>query len=259
MRAEYYKEILKFADPFPKKKWPAISCQKCGFGQVQVIPGKLELFESYESIKLKEEKDLEWDPEWISGLFLAQLRCSDLDCQTLYLATGSYRGDVPNKKKASDPDYQELLTLISSVPAFPITDRLPSGTPEEIHQRINDAAAIIWRSPSAAGNRLRLAIEELLTYLNIPSNKPTGGRLTTQDRIDIYKANGGADQEFIEAVKWLGNQGSHGDSLNAKDVILGVQLLHEALKTIFPLTRLNAVREAAAIISSKGIPKKKAK
>lgn len=225
---------------------------------MQVLPGKFELLESAESKGLRAEDD-EWEPEWINGLFQVQLVCSELSCQTLYLAFGRYRLDQVPRGRTSGPDYQELLTLLGSEPAFPITDRLPGNTPDLVHERINEAAAIIWRDPNAAGNRLRLAVEELLTYLGIPESQIVNGKekyLTTHGRIELFKSVDAEAAELLRAVKWVGNDGSHGVVLKPEDVVVQVQILHEALKLIFNQTRQNILNKATLINSNKGTQKK---
>ena len=256
MRQNPYAEILKLARPFPSSSWPAIDCQICGIGRVQVIAGKTEFFESADSRKLRERDRDNWEAEWAEGLFQAQLLCSDPGCQTRYLAIGKYKLEQLKLRQPDEAEYQEILSLLVAQPSFPISDRLPSDTPDLVNDRIKEAAGIVWLDPNAAGNRLRLAVEELLTERGIPKTDPAGGPsdyLTTHARINLFKKLDPEAAKLLFAVKWVGNGGSHGNTLNSEKVVLQMQILHEALKTVYNATRQNILKQAAEINLNKGI------
>ena len=257
LRQNPYDEILKFTKPFPASSWPAIDCQTCGIGQVQVIAGKTEYFESAESKKLREGNHENWEPEWINGLFQTQLLCSESSCKSHYLAMGNYRLDQLSRRQPNGAEYQEILVLLAAQPSFPISDRLPGETPDLVHERIKEAAKVIWLDPNAAGNRLRLAVEELLTDQGIAKYGPKGTTdyIKTDVRIKKFEEVQPEAAELLFAVKWLGNEGSHGDTLTAEDVVLGVQIFHEALKIVYNSTRQNIVRQAGVINANKGKPR----
>ena len=221
-----------------------------------MIAEKTEFFESANSKKLREADSENWEPEWTEGLFQAQLFCLDSDCQTHYLAIGKYRLEQLKLRRPDGPEYEEILTLLVAQPAFPISERLPSETPDAVIDRIKEAASIVWLDPSAAGNRLRLAVEELLTEEGIPKNASTTGAsdyLSTHKRINLFEPNDPEAAQFLFAVKWVGNEGTHGDTLTSEDVILGMKMLHEALKLVYNATRRNLLEQAEAINNNKGI------
>ena len=114
------------------------------------------------------------------------------------------------------------------------------------------ASALLWVDPGAAANRLRFAIEELLTaegmrrFVNRDHKRV---RLSTHMRIQEFKKYAGSAGDALEAVKWIGNSGSHDDELTATDVLDGVDLLRHALRSLYD-------KEDERVETSKGASKR---
>ncbi len=103
----------------------------------------------------------------------------------------------------------------------------PDGTPDAVKRAIESASQVIWLNPSSAANRLRAAIEHLLTELGVSKSGPTHKRVKVlaKSREDVATV--------LEAVKWIGNDGSHRTVLPLKDVLEGVALLERALTLVY--------------------------
>lgn len=59
--------------------------------------------------------------------------------------------------------------------------------------------------------------------------------------------------ETLEAVKWIGNQGSHTGSITASDVLAGAELLTHALKILYDETDKEVAKKVRLINRAKGI------
>jgi len=59
----------------------------------------------------------------------------------------------------------------------------------------------------------------------------------------------------LEAVKWIGNQGSHEAGLTAADVLDGADLLSHALKTLYDRSGDEMGRRIRAVNRRRGLPR----
>lgn len=181
----------------------------------------------------------DWEPCWISGYFHGTLQCARPGCREWVIASGEMRHDIIGDEleywDGNSWDY--WLRLHYTVPALPIVSSVPDGCPSVVESRILEASRVLWADPSAAANRLRLAIEDVLTARKIKRftiNK-NGKRktLALHNRVDILRDTNREVGDTLEAVKWIGNQGSHEDSLTTTDVLDGAALLEYALKLLY--------------------------
>ncbi|MFE5258113.1 DUF4145 domain-containing protein [Streptomyces coelicoflavus] len=140
--------------------------------------------------------------------------------------------------------------------------KLPDSCPAPVKDRVQDAARVIWADAGSAANRLRSAIEELLTAQKIPRTKLVTRRgpaqvkrrlrLSTQARIEILRSKESEAADLLEAVKWIGNSGSHEGSVTVEDVLNGVVLLEHALHTLYDRRAKDLAKIAKQINNRKG-------
>jgi hypothetical protein len=57
--------------------------------------------------------------------------------------------------------------------------------------------------------------------------------LTLHERIERFRRDDVAAGRALMAVKWIGNEGSHGGRLDKKDLLDGFELLEHALSEVF--------------------------
>jgi hypothetical protein len=80
-----------------------------------------------------------------------------------------------------------------------------------------------------------VAVEALLTDKHIPTySKPAKGKsrkpLSLHDRIAVFRLKDAENAELLEAVKWLGNYGSHHMSnLKVEDVFIAADMLETVI------------------------------
>lgn len=138
---------------------------------------------------------------------------------------------------------------------------VPTGTPKPVEDAVESASVILWLSPSAAANRLRHAVEELLTARKV--KKTTIGKngkrvkLTLHDRIVAFSKTHSDVADALEAVKWIGNGGSHDSDLTVPDVLTGAEILDLAIKALYDKSDAALKAKVKAINKAKGLPKKK--
>lgn len=231
--------------PFTANSWPTLICGVCRLSPL--LPAEIETRESQRSIDLKNHEA--WEPEWISGQFHAYGQCGLQGCRTTALITGSFAVDCsPNYSQTGL--YEEWFSIRHVSPPVSIMP-IPERTPESVQRFIHSAAELIWISPPAAAGQLRCAVEELLTCKRIPKTRVSGGRRkarTTHERIQLFKQQSPAAAELLEAVKWIGNDGSHVGALEFQAIVDAAQLLGAALTELYD-SSFGSVRRLAKSVN----------
>lgn len=247
-------DLRSLAKRFASQAWPQTPCPNCLAGQLS--PEQIDLQQSHVSEQNRSHED--WEPEWIEGFFRAVLRCGNPQCKEVAVAVGEYRvGLVADQRR--DYDYDEFLLLRFVIPALPLMT-FPAKCPEIVRKRVTEASQVLWTDPSAAANRLRLAIEDLLTAEKIPKTTLKNGKRTplkTHDRIVKLKQTHQEAGDTLEALKWIGNQGSHEDSLSTTDVLDGAELLEHAIKLLYDTSAGEIARRVQQINKRKGLARKR--
>ncbi|KRF28938.1 hypothetical protein ASG91_04725 [Phycicoccus sp. Soil802] len=159
--------------------------------------------------------------------------------------------------------YAERLTLRFFHPPLQFI-RIPEKTPDETARAIRDASSLLLANPSAAANRLRQGIEALLTAKKVKrftiATRRNGStfrdRLTLHARIEILRKSEKDVADLLEAVKWIGNDGSHESGLTAREVLVGARIMEAALYRLFESRDPEMERIVRKIIKNKGIRKR---
>jgi Domain of unknown function (DUF4145) len=269
MAADNIEDLRGLAGPFPETKWPFIPCPVCRRGSVH--PAKTDSIvyqESQESLSHHEHPD--WEPYWINGHFSGVLTCERSACREFVHVVGEFklvdRPHDPFEPYGPDQwnanDFERSMKIKYFEPHLLLID--PDGkSPDQVCKLVNSASIALWSDPSSAANRVRSAVEELLTRQHVRKTfKDKGGRTrryTAHQRIQLLKDKGQlkyqSTADFLMAVKWIGNDGSHGDELSVSDVLDGVELMNEALDLLYETRTLDLQRKAALINKAKGLPK----
>jgi hypothetical protein len=235
--------------PFTANAWPTLICGVCNLSPL--LPSEIETRESQRSIELREHDG--WEPEWISGQFHAYAQCGLQSCRTIALVTGVYSVDgSPNYSRTGA--YEAWLSIRHVSPPVSIMP-IPDRTPGSVQKFVVSAAELIWISPPAAAGQLRCAVEELLTCKKIPKTRESRGRRlnrTTHERIQLFKQQSPAAAELLEAVKWIGNDGSHVGALNFQAIVDAAQLLGAALTELYDSSFGSARRLAKSVNQRRG-------
>lgn len=249
---------LKALDGYVSQQdWPHVNCPACRNGLL--IPDVLQAVPSTASERAQTHES--WEPDWISGTFHGILRCALPSCAETVAVVGNLKVEPALAPDGNwyDGEYEDKFQLRFALPPLTIVAPL-AETPEEVKEAIRSASQILWTDPSAAANRLRFAIEALLTDRGIPRfpAKGTRTRLTTHARIIKFKKYEVEAGEALEAVKWIGNSGSHEDTLTVSDVLDGAEMLGYALRLVYNKSDKELQRRIRSVNKAKGLPAKPA-
>ena len=247
-------EDLRHLDHWVRKdRWPHVACPACLAGHLA-----LHAIESVTSERSTRDYGRSGNPMDLSGTFHGVMRCAIPTCRETVVITGDYCVDVDVEDDGRTAEF-EFFRLRFATPTLKII-LPPPATPDTAIKAIESAAAIVWVDPNAAANRLRVAIDELLTAYGMPRFRNSNGkrrRIPTDFRIREFRRFEGEVADTLEAVKWIGNQGSHESGLTATDVLDGADLMSFALKQLYDKSGEVMQRRVRAVNTRRGLPAKK--
>ncbi len=111
--------------------------------------------------------------------------------------------------------------------------------------------------PWVRGQRSSPLREAVLDHQRVVKTELTKARkrrrLSTHERIEAFKTQNATAASSLEAVKWVGNQGSHGDSISASEVIESAEYLDHALRALYDTRDAELARKVKAVNKARGV------
>lgn len=233
--------------------WPHVACPACLVGHLS-----LDVIEAAASERTTLVFRASHNPLDLSGTFRGLMRCAIPACRETVSIAGDYTVDIDVDDEGRTVEV-DIYRLRFATPSLKIII-LPLGTPDVVAKAINSAASVIWADSNAAANRLRMAIDELLTAYRMPRFRNSNGRrirLTTDARIKEFRRYEARVADTLEAVKWIGNQGSHEAGLSVTDVLDGADLLGFAIRDLYDKSEEQMERKIRTVIKRRGLPSKR--
>ena len=269
MAVNHIEDLRALAEAFPQSKWPFIPCPACKRGGASPLdPGSIRIQESQESLAYQNHPD--WEPYFINGHFSGLLTCERSACREFVHVIGEFKledrihepGEPYGPGQWNASDFENSLKIKFFEPALLLIDP-DCKAPSQVVNLVNSGSVLLWSDPASAANRVRSAVEELLNRQGIrktyKDKKGKTQRNTAHKRIELLGGKGQSKYrnaaDLLMAVKWIGNDGSHGDALTVPDVLDGVELMSEALDLIYETRALDLQRKAALINKAKGLRK----
>lgn len=192
--------------------------------------------------------------------FTAIVRCNNPDC----LEITTIVGQTKTVQEGSDydpyhhewiPTYKRIYIVNYTNPAIQLI-RYPANTPKEIIELIDESFKLFWVDEASCSNKIRSAIEKLLDLQKV--NKTTiskrGKResLNLHNRIEKFKKKEPKVAEYLLALKWVGNQGSHnGFKLGRKELAEAYRILELGLNDLYDKARIEVDKLAKKINKEK--------
>ncbi|MPR33649.1 DUF4145 domain-containing protein [Cytophagaceae bacterium SJW1-29] len=157
-----------------------------------------------------------------------------------------------------DRERFEIFTPAFFYPPLPIF-KIPEKCPPLIKDEIILSFALFWVDLSSCANKIRTAIEILLTQEKVKrsviKNKKRR-RLNLHDRIVEYQKKNSQIAEYLLAIKWIGNTGSHVGTLSQTDILDAYELLDFSLRKLYDNNEQTLNKMIKEINKRKGTRKK---
>lgn len=149
-----------------EKDFSRYFCPSCETGRLCVVDGSFTSKQSAKSISLISEGI--WEPTEADLVFSCMLMCdNDRCCETVAcIGAGCIREECLDYFPDQDRVFVQYYKPKYFFPPLNIIN-IPDLCHEEIDRALKNSFAVAFSSPSSALNSLRVAIEELLTYLKV--------------------------------------------------------------------------------------------
>lgn len=127
---------------------------------------------------------------------------------------------------------------------------IPRDAPESVARTLRQAFSLYWCDLDACIARLRTAVELFLTSEGLQAETSNAKPIPLSARLKEYESAQPLLAKKLEAVKWLGDAGTHRLGVNVKSVNDGLQIISTALEDRYE--RLKIEQLAEEIIRKKG-------
>lgn len=254
----YLRGVHHVLEPFGtwlrKDDWPRQTCTRCGNPTLE--PERLTHHKDQSSDELVSlvKRNLE-PPGELRGTFDGNVKCARASCDQSVSIAGDWRYVVD----FDEENYHETFIdeyLVRYMNPAPLLVHLPPRTPVAVAQAVRSASDVVWLNPNAAANLLRQAVEELLTARKVKRQtltpKKKQQRLTTHQRLVLFRAQQPEVADVLEAVKWIGNSGSHDSELTIADVLNGAAYLALALRRLYDTSDAELLAQVKAVNKRRG-------
>lgn len=252
------KSLEALAGQLDEASWPRVLCPECREGSLVLqettcrpdVASKAHI----ELVKRGSEP-----PDELKGAFTGWLQCDNLGCGCIAAVAGDWTYEWAFDEARGRDGLIDFFVLRYISPAPPVL-QVPARTPAKVVASIALASAVLWMSPDLAATQLRLAVEDLLTARRVKRTVLTAKnkrrRLSAQERLEIFAATHPEVVHALEAVKWIGNSGTHETGLTVSEVLIGAKLLEHALRRLYDASDASLVAEAKVINRRRGLPRR---
>lgn len=114
---------------------------------------------------------------------------------------------------------------------------IPQAAPKEFREGVLRASRVLFTDTGSATTSLRTTIEHFMTSQGVGSRTFKGKFRPLPERIEEWRSSDpghDAIAKFFDAIRWLGNAGTHEDSeIPIDEVLSGASLLDEALHRLY--------------------------
>lgn len=193
--------------------------------------------------------------------FYGTLKCSISNCNRKVAMSGEALDlDAPvNIIPASIPGQSDVVLYSYLKEFYPkyFTPSLkiinvPGLVPANVKLAIEESFRLFFLDCSSCANKLRTAVELLLTSFKVKRFTVSNGKrksINLHSRLDIFKNSSHRFSKYADnllAIKWIGNKGSHSsDNIKHKELLETYDILDHVLGSMYvdPIRRINALTD----------------
>ncbi|HHR6128564.1 TPA: DUF4145 domain-containing protein [Providencia alcalifaciens] len=248
--------------PFRLDSYVTYPCPHCGKNSLKHDENMFHCKQTAASREY-ESSNQSWEPECIQEVFTSLLICENPECNEVVTCSGF--GGLDWDISVNENGEQELIYYSYYEPKIFIPTlkyiNIPRQCPDSVTSCLNEAFSLTLLSPSSAANKVRAAVENLLTEFKIPKYKITKNKRMFRSLHERIGIAGGKKTIFKDlndiliAIKWLGNEGSHATStITEADIFDAYKLIEYIINEIYsPQKTLQ--EKAKEIVKNKGVRK----
>jgi len=151
---------ISFKNEFNIESLPDWICPACNKGVLKYERKNIKTYESAESLSAHGHPA--WEPEWINGVFLGLLKCSNPTCSENVIVSGYFRSEEGHEYDEMNDRYNLVFNkfVIPSCFRPPLKIfQINENIPEKIKNEIIKAFNVYWIDNSSCSNKIRVIVE----------------------------------------------------------------------------------------------------
>lgn len=225
-------------------------CPTCGKSVLQIKEGTFNKQPTAWSLKSFEHgHGNEHDVEYIYSCLLV---CSNHKCEEVVANTGIGGMELDYDAATIEEARYDYFVPKYFEPNLKLFS-IPPDCPESVSLYLNESFKLFFTSPSAALNNVRIVIEKLLTELGVPEFETKSEKyIPLHKRIETLPEKYCEIKSILKAVKWLGNEGSHGsDDTSVNTVINAYEFMEHILQEIYNPKNIDTLKEKSSVINKR--------
>ncbi len=236
---------------FQNNNSSVLTCPRCNRGNLKSINGTFHFKESRDSREAHVDSD--WMPDWLETRFVMILQCSNNSCMEIITTTG--KGSQEEKLSQDNMGNYSHDAISYFIPLYfypPLNIiEIYEEYPDDLKAELKNSFSHFFSDYSSCANKIRVCVELLLDNLGIKKYSIKDKPLFLNTRIEEYEKVKPAIGHKLSAIKWIGNAGSHYDSIKKDDLIDAFALLDYSLRKIYKDDEKEIEELATAINKSK--------
>ncbi len=197
-----------------------------------------------------------------AGRFKGFLRCNRPLCGEIVVVAGNYTTEYHHDydHETETPITHEVTSYRPSImcPA-PEIIQYPSGLNRKSKEHLSRSFALFWADYAACANQLRIVTEYLLDQLGIERTGKKGdgknARLDLFDRIELLKVARPGHEDALNALRLVGNVGSHDGVVDFEDLLTCYEAIEDAMSELLEGRKAKLTARLKEIHDRKGKPR----
>ena len=208
--------------------WP---CPTCSSGKLRLKRDALHYEQTAESRRSRYDEH----PHIMDTVFTFStlLGCHDCNEVISCCGLGGYEPmDVVDEDGSFSQDYSIYLTP----KYFSMPMRIfqpPARCPDAVKEQLRSSFSVFFCDLSAAANRVRQCVEEILSDAGVESQNSEGEFVSLGTRINSYRDLNPENADRADALRWIGNFGSHRETLTKDDLFDAYDILEVLLEDLY--------------------------
>jgi hypothetical protein len=207
--------------------WP---CPTCAKGTLRL--DKTDFHEAYDAATQETKDEDFFEAEWTRFVFHGLLRCGNCPEKVAFCGNGKIEEEYDVSSDRGWKYFRRFSPKYFS-PSFRLIElENLEVIPENVLISLNNACELYWGDLDACANRIRTTVEYILDDLKVSRGNLDSlhSRIKKLDSLKFPEV-----KTILEAVKWIGNAGSHElGKLERKSVLDGFRMLEHCLAVLYP-------------------------
>lgn len=246
--------LQRFFDENSKFDWP---CPNCGTSSLILQKEKLLTEETAKSIAMRKSYD-DWEIEWIELIFCGYLKCDNCKESIFFTGKGNpeHYGYYEEEGMPLE-QYKNSFTPTFFQPSLKLFIA-PKECPETLREEIENSFKLFWCDLQSCANKIRVSLEILMNEFGIKKYNIVGGKrrpISLHSRIESFP--NAEVKDYLLAIKWIGNNGSHIGDLQIIDILDAYRLLEFSLAQLYNNENKELKKISKEINQRKGTRRKK--